>query len=136
MTRHAIRRCLEGFLRGRADRDDIAAAYLFGSVARDDHAAESDVDVAVLYRRDPPRTFEALPLRLEGDIERLLGRRAEVVTLNLAPVDLCVRVLRDGVMILDRDRRARIGFEVRTRNAWFDLEPVLRTYRRMAPLPR
>lgn len=136
MTRHAIRRCLEGFLAARAAGDDIVAAYLFGSVARGDDGAESDVDVAVLYRRDPPPTLEALPLRLEGDIERLLGRRADVIALNLAPVDLCARVLRDGVVILDRDRPARIAFEVRTRSAWFDLEPVLRTYRRMAPLPR
>ncbi|MCY4077442.1 MAG: nucleotidyltransferase domain-containing protein [Acidobacteria bacterium] len=132
MTRHAILRCLEGFLAARAAGDDIVAAYLFGSVARGDDGAGSDVDVAVLHRRDPPPTFEALPLRLEGDIERLLGRRAEVVALNLAPVDLCVRVLRDGVVILDRDRPARIAFEVRTRNAWFDLQPVLRTYRRIA----
>lgn len=135
MTRHAIRRCLEGFLAARAG-DDLVAAYLFGSLARGDDGPGSDVDVAVLHRRDPPPTLDALPLRLEGDIERLLGRRAEVVSLNLAPVDLCVRVLRDGVVILDRDRAARIAFEVRTRSAWFDLEPVLRTYRRMAPLPR
>ena len=59
-----------------------------------------------------------------------------MIALNLAPVDLCARVLRDGVVILDRDRPARIAFEVRTRSAWFDLEPVLRTYRRMALLPR
>ena len=132
MTRHAILRCLERFLAARAAGDDIVAAYLFGSVARGDDGAASDVDVAVLYRRDPPPTFEALPLRLEGDIERLLGRRAEVVALNRAPVDLCVRVLRDGVVLLDRDRAARIAFEVRTRSTWFDLEPVLRTYWRMA----
>lgn len=132
MMRHAIRRRLEGFLAARAADEDIVAAYLFGSVARGDDGPESDVDLAVLYRRDPSPTFEALPLRLEGDVERLLGRRAEVVALNLAPVDLCIRVLRDGVVILDRDRPARIAFEVRTRTAWFDLQPVLRTYRRMA----
>lgn len=123
---------LRAYFAGRATGDDLVAAYLFGSVARGDDDARSDVDVAVLHRRDPPRTFDALPLRLEGEIERLLGRRTEVVCLNLAPVDLCARVLRDGVLLVDHDPALRIGFEVRTRNLWFDLQPVLRTYRRLA----
>ena len=123
---------LERYFAAHAADGNLIAAWLFGSVARGDDGARSDVDVAVLYRRDPPRTFEALPLRLEGEIERLLGRRTEVVRLNLAPVDLCARVLRDGMLLVDRDPALRIGFEVRTRNLWFDLQPVLRTYRRLA----
>jgi len=38
-------------------------------------------------------------------------------------------VLRDGRLVVDRDRSARIAFEVRTRNEAFDLEPILRRYR-------
>ena len=118
---------LERYFATRAADGNVVAVWLFGSVARGDDGDRSDVDVAVLYRRDPQRTFDALPLRLEGEIERLLGRRAEVVCLNLAPVDLCARVLRDGVLLVDQDPALRIGFEVRTRNLWFDLQPVLRT---------
>lgn len=125
-----LRRCLAG----RGTGDDLAAAWLFGSVARGDDDQRSDVDVAVLYQRDPPATFEGLPLRLEGELESLLGRRTEVISLNSAPVDLCARVLRDGVLLLDRNPALRIAFEVRTRNTWFDLQPVLRTYRRI-PAP-
>ena len=136
MTRQTIRSRLARFLASRAARDDLVAAYLFGSVARGDDAAGSDIDVGLLYGHDPPPTFAALPLRIEGDMERLLGRPADVVTLNTAPVDLCARVLRDGVLLLDRDPPRRIAFEVRTRNAWFDLQPVLWTYRRMASPPR
>ncbi len=130
--RQPTRTRLTRFLAGRAAGEDVIVAYVFGSVARGDDRAGSDVDVAVLYRRDPPATFDALPLRLEGDIERLLGRRVEVVSLNTASPDLRARVLRDGLLLIDRDPRARIGFEVRARNEWFDLQPVLRTYRRIA----
>jgi hypothetical protein len=45
-------------------------------------------------------------------------------------VDLVHRVLRDGVLLLERDRSARIRFEVRARNDYFDLLPHLRRYRR------
>ena len=114
---------------------DVAAAWLFGSFARGDVRADSDVDVAVLFRHTPAAAFDALPLRLEGEIERLLRRTTQVVAMNSAPVDLRARVLRDGMLMRDRDPSLRIRFEVRTRNEWFDLQPVLREYRRMGKGP-
>ena len=113
-----------------ADPHDAVAVYLFGSVARGEATASSDVDVAVLYAADPPLTYEGLPLALEGELERLLGRTTQVVALNHAPADLRIRVLRDGVLVLDRAPSTRVRFEVQTRNEWFDLERVLREYRR------
>src|SRR5262245_10134710 len=83
-----------------AEFGDIIAAYLFGSVARDAAGARSDVDVAVLYAEAPPATIEGLPLDLERRISQRVGRPAQVVVLNTAPVDLIHRVLRDGVLLL------------------------------------
>jgi len=54
-----------------------------------------------------------------------------VVVLNDAPADLVHRVLRDGVLVLETDRSARIRFEVAKRNEYFDLLPILRRYRRL-----
>lgn len=106
------------------------AAWLFGSRARGTARADSDVDVALLYGFRPPSTLDALPLELEADLERLLGLPVQAVVLDTAPVDLVHRVLRDGRLLLDRDRSARIRFEVRARNEYFDLLPILRRYRR------
>ncbi len=129
MQRQAVVRRLERFFAER-EAGGAAAVYLFGSVARGDDRPDSDVDLGILYRRDPPATLDGLPLRLEGEVERALGRATQVVTLNTAPADLRARVLRDGVLVLDRDPSLRIRFEVRTRNEWFDLQPILREYRR------
>ncbi len=109
--RTAVRRLLTRLLAARAVVDGIVAAYLFGSVARGTHRPGSDVDVAVLCRRAPAPTFDALPRGLEGDSERRLARPTQVIALNTAPVDLRVRVLRDGLLLLDRDPLAmyRIG---------------------------
>jgi hypothetical protein len=52
--------------------------------------------------------------------------------LNTAPPDLVHRVLRDGVLVLERDASARIRFEVRARNEYFDLRPRLDEYRRIS----
>lgn len=109
----------------------IAAAYLFGSQASGRARADSDVDLAVLYARQPVPALSGGPLTLEGELERSLGRRVQLVVLNGAPVDLAIRVLRRGRLVYERDRSARIRFEVSTRNTYFDLEPILRRCRRV-----
>jgi predicted nucleotidyltransferase len=115
---------------------DVVAAYLFGSVARAAARAGSDVDVGILLASDPPPTLDALRLDLEGELERVLEMPVQLVVLNRAPCDLVHRVLRDGVLVLDRDPSARIRFEVRVRNEFFDLQPFLERYRRARPEPR
>jgi uncharacterized protein len=127
----AIEERLGEFFAAEAERQGIATAYLFGSVARGTAKAGSDVDVAVLYAGEPPPGLAGFGVRLAGDLERLLGREVDVVVLNRAPVDLVHRVLRDGHLLLDRDRSRRIAFEVRARNEYFDLLPHLLRYRRM-----
>ncbi len=110
-------------------RDDVAAVYVFGSVARGTAGPTSDVDLAVLFNASPPHTLDGPRFTVEGDLERAVNTPIDLVVLNDAPVDLRIRVLRDGLLLVDRNRLARIAFEVRTRNEFFDLEPVLSEYR-------
>jgi uncharacterized protein len=118
-----------------SSRMDVAAVYLFGSAARGTARIDSDVDVAVLFHNPPPRTLDGPRLSIEGELERTLGAPVDLVVLNDAPVDLCIRVLRDGRLLVDRDPSARIAFEVRTRNEAFDLEPILARYRAVRERP-
>ena len=115
------------------DARGAAAVYVFGSVGRGDDTPASDVDVAVLFDRDPPATLDNPARLLEGDLERTVGRRVDLVTLNSASADLVHRVLADGIIVLDRDRPRRLRFEVQKRNEYFDLEPIRREYRRAIP---
>ena len=108
----------------------VVAVYVFGSVARAQERPDSDVDVAVLFTTAPPATFDSQPYDIEAELERRLRRPVEIVVLNRAPVDLRIRVQRDGRVVVDRDRAARIAYEVRTRNEAWDLAPILRRYRR------
>jgi hypothetical protein len=108
----------------------VVAAYVFGSFARGTAGPSSDVDIAVLYEKAPPSVLGSPPMRLEGVLERELRRPVQVVCLNSAPPDLAIRVLRDGRLLLERDRAARIRHEVRLRNEYWDLEPVLRRCRK------
>lgn len=114
------------------DTAGVVTAYLFGSMARGDGSAESDVDVAILLDHQPRPSLKSMPLDLEARLERLLGRPVQIVVLNRASPDLVHRVLRDGQILVDRDRPRRLRFEVQARNECFDIAPVLRRYREVS----
>jgi predicted nucleotidyltransferase len=116
--------------------EGIVCVYLYGSMARGEAHQSSDIDIAVLYAESPPLTLDGLGLDLGSALEQELGRSVDVVVLNRAPVDLVHRVLRDGELLCDHSPSARIRFEVQARNAYFDLLPYLRQYRRVARSPK
>jgi predicted nucleotidyltransferase len=112
-----------------AGRDDLAAAWLFGSRARGTERPGSDVDVAVLLRDAPPPPGDGLGRDLQDDLAGVLGRPVDLVVMNRAPADLVHRVLRDGELLIENDRSRRVRFEVARRAEYFDLLPILRRYR-------
>jgi predicted nucleotidyltransferase len=121
---------IEALVNCLAAQPDVLAAYLFGSYATGKARPESDVDVAVLLSgTDEMERFERR-LRLMGEVEEALGRRpADVVVLNDAPPLLAHQVLRNGRLIFERDRTARVEFEVRAGQVYTDLVPMRQFFR-------
>jgi hypothetical protein len=71
-------------------------------------------------------------VNLADALQAALGHRVDLVVLNHASADLVHRVLRDGILVCERNRSARVRFEVRLRNEYFDMEPIRRRYRQPA----
>lgn len=113
-----------------ASQPECLAAWLFGSVARGAERKDSDVDVAVLVARSPNGTLEDLHLDWAVALERKLGRTIDLVVINTAPPELAHRVFTEGALLFERERSARVAFQVRSRNEYFDVLPFLRRYRR------
>lgn len=113
-----------------ARRNDIVAAYLFGSFAKGGSRATSDVDVAVLFEErghDPFTRFTAR-IDISMDLEELLGRTVDVIDVEEAPLSLIYQVLRFGKLILERDHTRRITFEVNARRQYLDMLPYYDLY--------
>lgn len=107
----------------------LVAAYLFGSQARGTAGERSDVDVGVWLVSAPVR-FEDAPYALAGELESMLGKPVDLVVMNSASPDVVHRILRDGELLVERDRKLRIRFEVHARNQYFDTQRLRDAYRR------
>ncbi|HWQ14772.1 MAG TPA: nucleotidyltransferase domain-containing protein [Roseiflexaceae bacterium] len=103
----------------------VLVAYLFGSRAEGRAHGRSDVDVAVLFPRELPKE-ERWRWQLE-----LIGRLTDayrtddvdLVILNDAPPLLRYEVIRRRRVLYNRDDEARVAFEVRAMQEWFDWAP-------------
>lgn len=108
----------------------VLTAYLFGSFARGTAGARSDLDIAVLFAERIDARLGGPLDQLRDAVERATGRPCDLLDARAATPDLVHRILRDGQLLVERDRSARIAFEVARRNEYFDVLPYLREYRR------
>lgn len=114
-----------------ATQPDVVAAYLFGSLAEGQATPHSDVDTAILLAdASDPVAVGDRQLQLMGELERFADREVDVVMLNTAPPILQHQVLASGRLLYERDRRARVDFEVRASQMYADLQPMHDFFRR------
>ena len=75
----------------------VRKAGVFGSVARGEAKKGSDIDILVKLK---PGTSLLDVIRLEGEIEKRVKRKAELVTYNSVHPLLRERILREEVRVL------------------------------------
>jgi predicted nucleotidyltransferase len=95
---------LSSLTRALRTEPGVSLAVLYGSAARGDDRADSDVDLLVALRHNAPGAAGALARRLE----RTVGRSVDVARLDrverTAPL-LLLYALDHGRVLVDRDRR-------------------------------
>jgi predicted nucleotidyltransferase len=100
-------------------RFPLSALWLFGSQARGEARADSDVDLAALFSRPVPAEA-VLAARL--DLSTLVGREVDLVDLRRASPILGHQVLRDGRLLLDLDPADRHVFAMLLPSRYVDLK--------------
>lgn len=127
MQREHLEKQLLEYFRPRAD---VCAVYLFGSRAIGSARSDSDVDVGLLYFQTPRAALTSTTFIDQANLAEKLGVPTELIAMNTAPADLVHRILNAQRLLLDKDSSFRVRFEVRRRNEYFDLKPILDRYRR------
>jgi predicted nucleotidyltransferase len=108
-----------------ATQPDVAAAYLFGSLAEGRASPRSDVDIAILLAGAPDLLAAGeRQLALMGELEQYADREVDVVMLNTAPPILQHQVLRNGRLLYEGNLKDRVEFEVRAGKVYADLKPL------------
>jgi uncharacterized protein len=89
----------------------IELAYLFGSEARGDSTAASDVDVAILTKQTLTLDKQ---LEVTSGLSDLLKREIDLVQLRDATEVFRAQVIRDGKLIYASDFNTKAEFEMRS----------------------
>lgn len=100
----------------------VQLAVLFGSVARGENRAWSDVDLGVWLE---PETVDRR-VEVEAELGRAVGRPVDVIVLNHAPPLLRFEIARDGVVLLERRDGLWTDFKARAMVDWWDWAPTAR----------
>lgn len=107
------------------DFPSVIAVYVFGSFAKGTGSDESDLDVALLAE-EPSSNFPVLQFQMA--LEDITGRSVDLVLLNRAGEVLKYHVRRDGLLVYEKEARARKMFEVRSRKYFEDFQYIHRKY--------
>ena len=109
-------------------RPEIAAAYLYGSAARDRVTPLSDVDVGLLFAESvEPRTRRRIASEVASEMARSHpGESVDVRDLEDLPLVVQGHVLSEAALAGSNDERRRVSFEVAIRQRYFDFLPFHR----------
>ncbi len=104
---------------------DIKLIYIFGSYAKGNNNANSDLDIAILLNNgyDPMDK-----LSLIGDLTSIFKRDdIDLVILNSANAVLKHQVIKYGKLIFMKNEDVKVDFEVRVLKEYMDMEPFRKT---------
>jgi len=109
------------------ERKDVVFSYLFGSIAYNNYNSKSDIDVAVFLKGKGDHFDKRLELIV--DLEKKFKRDADVIILNdTKSLFLKYFIIKEGVIVVDKDKDKRTEFEFRAMENYFDYLPISRMY--------
>jgi len=109
------------------ERSEIAFAYVHGSFVEPGPFRDLDLAVWVDPKAAPDRHPVDYEMDLALSLQRRLGIPVDVKRLNEAPVGFCYQAAR-GLPIMSRDDEVRDTWLERTRDAYWDFQPVARRH--------
>lgn len=112
---------------------DVAAVYLFGSYVKGKERKGSDLDLGILHKTndDPLKNFES-NIEFAVQLEEIMGITVDVVDLEKVNVFILHQMMLNKIMILDKDPKRRVDFEVARRKEYFDRKYFYKTYHEQA----
>ena len=112
---------------------DVAAVYLFGSYVKSKERHSSDLDLGILHRTnaDPLKKFEN-NLEFAIQLEEITGIPVDIVDLEKVNTYILHQMMLNKILVLDKDPKRRVDFEVARRKEYFDRMSFYKAYHQQA----
>lgn len=114
----------------------VVLVYVYGSQAKRQARKDSDIDIAILVDENKADYFK-IRLKAMVYLPSILKRDVDVKDLNSSPTTFSYRVISEGIVIYEKNRKKRVDFETRLMRDYFDMRPFLEEYsKQIASLAR
>ncbi|MGD9092707.1 MAG: nucleotidyltransferase domain-containing protein [Anaerolineales bacterium] len=114
---------IKAYLKGQPE---IVLAFLFGSVARREENKMSDVDIAILLQPGiEQETQLELQIKFLTELDQIIRQEVQVVLLNDTTPIFAYQVIRDGLLLYERNQAEKVDFAVLAMKRYFDVKPML-----------
>ena len=100
---------------------DVKAIYLFGSYATGKQTRFSDIDICVI-------TDKKISADKKAEIVSNSSEKVEIVLFWELPVIIRYRLLKEGVNLLEQDRRFLQDAMLSTLREYLDFQPVIKKF--------
>ncbi len=91
------------------NRDEVMTVYIFGSYVKNTMTSESDVDIAIYFQTNTRGVeYEEEKIfptenKIWGDVERILGKRVDLIILNRAPSTMVFGILQNSNILVAKN---------------------------------
>jgi predicted nucleotidyltransferase len=99
---------------------NVIFAYLFGGLSEGKVKPLSDIDISV-YLRDKDNLAEYKLNLFERLTDALSTNELDLIILNIVPVSIAGRILKNKLILVDKDPPIRHAYESLTLRKFFDL---------------
>lgn len=130
----SIKNCLIQYIDSEAPQGHILVVYMFGSFARNQERAKSDIDLAFFvdpekYRRDAFESTAPVHM-LAAKMGMELNRVVDVTILNSASLEMAYEIISGGECLFEIDPEERLQYELKVKGMYFDFRPFINELRR------
>jgi predicted nucleotidyltransferase len=109
-------------------KEYVFFAYIFGSFASKE--SFKDIDVGIFISGEKPKLPLKLELEIEAELEDTIHIPVDVRIINNAPLSFIYNILKNNIVVVDRDRSLRTDFEGLIYKKYFDFQYFRREYLR------
>lgn len=122
---------IEGIASRLREQKHITFAYIFGSFAQEEKF--SDIDIGVFVSEEIGAESLNFEFDLEEEIKPFTNLPVDVRIINHAPLSFVYHVIKEGILIVDKDAGKRADFEGIIFKKYLDFAFFRRQYLKEVP---